>query len=85
MTHKLPSISVILPAYNAESTILDAVHSILEGTFEDLELVVVDDGSTDRTLELLKSIKDSRLVLSQTRHQGVVAAANKAASMTKAN
>ncbi len=84
MTKKKPLISVVLPVYNAESTILDAACSILDGTFQDLELVIVDDGSTDQTLDRLKSINDPRLVLTKTPHQGVVAAANKAASMAQA-
>ncbi|MDC0262514.1 glycosyltransferase [bacterium] len=84
MTKKKPLISVVLPVYNAESTILDAACSILDGTFPDLELVIVDDGSTDQTLDRLKSINDPRLVLTKTPHQGVVAAANKAASMAQA-
>ena len=78
MTHKLPSISVILPAYNAEPTILDAVHSILEGTFEDLELVVVDDGSTDDTQNVLQSFPDIRVIhlpenrgVSYARNRGI--------------
>lgn len=82
---KKPLISVILPTYNAESTLLDAVLSILNGTFKDLELVVVDDGSTDQSLNVLKSIQDPRLIVSQSPHQGVVAAANKAASLAKGN
>ena len=84
MNQKKPLISVLLPAYNAATTVLAAARSILEGTFKDLELVVVDDGSTDRTFETLKSISDPRLVLTRTPHQGVVAAANKAASMAQA-
>ena len=85
MTKKKPLISVIIPVYNAEATVLDAARSILEGTFDDLELVVVDDGSTDQTFEVLKSINDPRLISIQIPHQGVVAAANKAASMSRAN
>jgi glycosyltransferase involved in cell wall biosynthesis len=85
MIQKKPLISVILPVYNAASTVLDAVHSILEGTFEDLELVVLDDGSTDESFKVLKSIDDPRFVLKQTRHQGVVETANKAASLAKAD
>jgi glycosyltransferase involved in cell wall biosynthesis len=84
VNQKKPLISVLLPAYNAATTVLAAARSILEGTFKDLELVVVDDGSTDRTFETLKSISDPRLVLTRTPHQGVVAAANKAASMAQA-
>ncbi len=85
MNSQVPLISVILPVYNAENTVLEAVHSVLKGTFESLELVVIDDGSTDRSVEILKSIKDPRMVLVQNKHQGIVATANMAASMTRAD
>ena len=49
-----PAVSVILPAYNVEEYIDEAVQSILAQTFTDFELIVVDDGSTDRTLEIVR-------------------------------
>ncbi len=57
----IPTISVILPAYNAERTIEAAVGSILRQTHTQLELLVVDDGSTDSTVELLRRFDDDRL------------------------
>jgi glycosyltransferase involved in cell wall biosynthesis len=61
-----PRVSVCLPAYNAEATIHEAVGSALGQTFEDLELVVVDDASTDRTAALLDSIDDPRVRLERS-------------------
>ena len=55
------TISVILPAYNADRTIEAAVGSILQQTHTQLELWVVDDGSTDSTMELLQRFDDDRL------------------------
>ena len=46
---RIPLISVVMPAYNAESTIESAIDSLLEQTFDNFELIVVDDCSTDKT------------------------------------
>ena len=54
-------VSVIIPSYNREKTIERAVMSVLNQTYKDLELIVVDDCSKDNTVEVLKSIKDDRL------------------------
>lgn len=56
-----PVISVVMPAYNAADHIGSAVESILDQTFEDFELVVVDDGSTDQTVSVVESYKDDRI------------------------
>ena len=51
-----PMISVIVPAYNAENTIKRSVDSVIENTFKELEIIVVDDGSKDNTCKIVKSI-----------------------------
>ena len=58
-------ISIIMAAYNAEKTIEQAINSVLSQTYTNFELLVVNDCSTDRTAELVKSIaaKDSRVRL----------------------
>ena len=48
-----PTVSVIMPAYNGERFIEEAVRSILDQSFKDLELIVVDDGSEDGTKQVL--------------------------------
>ncbi|MEE1166520.1 MAG: glycosyltransferase family 2 protein [Treponema sp.] len=55
-----PLISVIIPTYNREKTILRSVMSVLNQTYKNLELIVVDDCSTDNTKEVVSQIKDSR-------------------------
>ena len=54
-------ISVIIPTYNRENSILRSVKSVLNQTYNDIEVIVVDDGSTDNTANLIKSITDKRL------------------------
>lgn len=56
-----PAISVIVPAYNAEDTIRETLESVLAQSFSDFEIIVIDDGSSDRTVEVVKSIDDDRL------------------------
>jgi glycosyltransferase involved in cell wall biosynthesis len=58
---KQPLISVIIPAYNHERFIGAAVDSVLQQTLSDLELIVVDDGSTDRTGDIVKAYDDPRI------------------------
>lgn len=66
-----PVVSVVMPAYNAERTIAAAVTSVLGQTFADLELVVCNDASADRTAELLAAIDDPRLkVIHNAKNSG---------------
>ena len=57
----MPTISVIIPVYNGQKTIKETINSVLQQTFTDLELIVINAGSTDSTLDILSQIKDSRL------------------------
>jgi glycosyltransferase involved in cell wall biosynthesis len=56
-----PIISVIIPVYNSEKTIKSTVDSVLNQTFKNFELIVINDGSTDSTLEIISQINDHRL------------------------
>lgn len=58
---KTPAISIVLPVYNRETVIAEAVRSVLSQQFEDFELIVVDDGSTDRSAEVIGEFDDPRL------------------------
>jgi len=80
----LPLISVIMPVYNAEDTVMEAAASVLNGTFKQLELILVDDGSTDDSWAKLQSIQDPRVRLIQSDHQGVALASNRAAAASRA-
>ncbi len=56
-----PKVSVIIPTYNRIQTIERAINSVLNQTFQNFEILIIDDASTDNTSELIKSISDSRL------------------------
>ena len=70
-------VSIIVPAYNAEKYIKRCVQSILNQTLNDIELIVVDDGSIDSTYDLCESIDDARLKIIRQDNSGVAAARNK--------
>ena len=57
----MPSISVILPVYNADSFLVESVNSILTQTFQDFELLIISNGSNYETLNMLESFKDKRI------------------------
>ncbi len=59
----VPAISVILPAYNAEAYIKGSIESILAQTFKDFEFIIINNASTDRTVEIVESFKDPRIKL----------------------
>lgn len=73
----MPQISVIIPAYNAQTTILETIASVQKQTFSDFELIVINDGSTDQTLELLHRIKDDRLKVFSYANGGLPTARNR--------
>ena len=73
-----PKVTVFIPVHNREHYIRVAVNSILAQTFEDFELIVVDDGSTDRTAEVLADYSDPRLrVLQNPANLGIPASRNR--------
>jgi len=71
----LTNISVIIPVFNRESTISRAIDSVLNQTYKSLEIIVVDDGSTDKTAEILKSYSNNIKVIHQ-KNSGVSVARN---------
>lgn len=71
-----PLVSVIMAAYNAEPYVAEAVRSALDQTHRHIELIIVNDGSTDRTGELLRSFKDPRIHLIEQANTGIGRARN---------
>ena len=76
-------ISVILTAFNEEKYIKKAIESILNQTLTDLELIVVNDGSTDNTLDIINSFDDDRLKLINHENMGPGASRNKALALAE--
>ena len=73
----MPLISVIVPAYNAEETIGETIRSVLNQTLTDFELIVVNDGSQDNTLEVISRFDDPRLKVFSYPNAGVSATRNR--------
>lgn len=76
-------VSFCIPAYNAAEFIKKTINSILAQDHHALEIIVVDDHSTDETVEYLKEIKDSRLIFETAKSKGAAAARNQAFSLAK--
>jgi glycosyltransferase involved in cell wall biosynthesis len=72
-----PKVSVIIPTYNRAATVVNAIESVLGQTFSDLEVVVVDDGSSDDTGKILQETYSDRIRYFAQANQGVSAARNK--------
>ncbi len=89
----MPVISVIIPVYNGAKTIRQTIESVLNQTFRDFELIIVNDGSTDKTLEVISSFKDLRIHvfsyqnagLSESRNRGIGLAAGEFLSFIDAD
>lgn len=74
-------VSVVIPSYNHARYIMTAVESVLGQSFRKLELIVIDDGSRDKSVELLKTVRDPRFVLYVQENQGAHAAINRGLSL----
>jgi glycosyltransferase involved in cell wall biosynthesis len=71
-----PRVSVVVPVHDGEEHVADALASVLAQTVDDLELIVVDDGSTDGTAEVVAGFTDSRVVVVRQENRGLPAARN---------
>jgi len=73
----VPKISVIIPSYNHEKFIAETIKSVLDQSFQDLEIIITDDGSTDKTVDEIKNFSDPRIKLFIfEENQGACLAAN---------
>src|ERR1700751_4565114 len=71
-----PQITVLMPAYNAGTYIREAITSVLQQSFKNFELLVVNDGSTDDTLSIALSFYDPRIIVINKDHAGIASALN---------
>ena len=77
MNNQKPEVSVIIPTYNRARLISRAIQSVLSQSYQNLEIVIVDDGSVDNTEEVIKSFKDTRIVyIRHDNNKGASAARN---------
>ena len=77
-------VSVVIPTYNRESTILQCVDSVLKQTYRNIEVIVVDDASTDNTYKLFEDYPDARVrYVKYSKNQGACYARNYGASLSK--
>jgi glycosyltransferase involved in cell wall biosynthesis len=79
----MPRVSVIIPTYNRAHYIGETLRSILDQTFTDFEIVIVDDGSTDNTKEVVDSLGDSRIRYTWQENKGVASAGNVALKLSR--
>jgi glycosyltransferase involved in cell wall biosynthesis len=71
-----PAVSVIMPVYNVEAFVGDAIRSVLSQSFRDFELIIVDDGGADGSLAICKSFDDPRIHIVTQRNRGLAGARN---------
>lgn len=76
----MPLISVIIPLYHSEKTILETLESVFRQTFSDFEIIAVNDGSKDSTLDILATIKDPRLKVFSYPNSGISPSRNRGIS-----
>ncbi len=84
MSNSSPTISVIMSVYNGELYLAEAIESILHQTFTDFEFIIIDDGSTDKTKEIISSFSDRRIkVIENKKNIGLSTSLNKGASIAR--
>lgn len=78
-----PKVSVLLPVYNGELYLREAIESILGQTYTDFELIIMNDGSTDNSEQVVKAFHDSRIVYRKQTNQGLGATLNNAIRISR--
>ncbi len=73
---KQPLVSVIIPVYNRMDTIIGTVDSVLNQSYKNIEIIIIDDGSTDDTLKVLERIQNEKIQILKQNHRGANAARN---------
>lgn len=81
----MPFFSVIIPLYNKANFIAETLKSVQDQSFSDFEVIVVNDGSTDRSLDVVQQIQDERIQIISQDNQGASSARNNGARLAKAD
>jgi len=69
----MPTVSIIMPVYNAEKFVAQAVESVLKQSFSDFEFLIYDDGCSDKSIEIIQQFKDKRIhIFSDSKNAGIV-------------
>ncbi|MEO6903061.1 MAG: glycosyltransferase [Bacteroidia bacterium] len=76
-------VSIIIPSYNHEKYIKRCINSVLDQTYKNFELIIIDDGSKDSSVEIISSYNDKRIILIKQANQGAHSAINKGLSFAK--
>ena len=85
VTHT-PAVTVLMPVYNAAAYVKEAIQSILQQSYSDFELLIINDGSTDHSVSVIESITDKRIVLLHNEHNlGLIETLNKGFQLAKGN
>lgn len=79
----MPLISVVIPVFNGEKTIQETIKSVLVQTFTNFEIIVINDGSQDLTLEVISEIKDNRIQVHSYPNAGLAASRNRGITSAK--
>lgn len=82
--HKIP-LSIIMPAYNAEAYVAEAIESVLNQSFTEFEFIIVNDGSKDNTLEVIKRYNDPRIKLIDQPNKGLIDTLNDAVLLAQSD
>lgn len=77
MNKNIPIISVVIPVYNGEKTIQETIESVLKQTYQEFEIIAIDDGSQDNTLAIINSIQDQRIKVFSYPNAGLSASRNR--------
>jgi glycosyltransferase involved in cell wall biosynthesis len=78
-----PTVSVIMPVYNVEAYVAASIRSVLAQTFTDFELIIVDDGGSDRSVEICEAFDDPRIFIKGQANRGLAGARNTGISLAR--
>ena len=80
---KKPKVSIVVPVYNAQESLSNCIYSILDQSYDNFELIIVDDGSTDESKKIYESIKDKRIKAIYQENSGASSARNTGLSIAR--